>query len=92
MKQEYLPIADLLNKYQTVLDNFQFHRLCIEMIPQRKIYEKYIKGTPIYSEVEKQVRVIADYFNVAMKDAYDYYRIAGDELVSDINSLYGIIE
>jgi hypothetical protein len=89
MHKPYLPLADLLNKYQIVFNNFQFHEFCIKTVPKKKVFEKYIKGIPAFKVVEDKCKIIANYFRVSITDAYDYYKLIGDELVENIELLYG---
>jgi len=93
VKAEYAPIAEILNRYQDVLDNFQFHKFCLGIIPKRKVFLKYsnIKGTPPLKQVVEKVDIIANYFKVSRIDAYNYYSEVGDTLVKNIKTLYGIV-
>jgi len=93
MNDNYLPIAArILNQYQGSLTNQQFHQLCIALIPKRKVFLKYNIGTPLKKECKAQVKWISDYFKVSENDAYDYYTIGGEELVTNIKRLHGIVE
>jgi len=93
MHESYLPIVDYyLNVFQGCLDNKQFHQACISLIPKKKVYLKYIRSVPDKNRCKKEIRLIADYFKISDNDAYDYYVIAGDELVGNIERMYGFIE
>jgi len=93
MHEPYLPLVDVyLNKHQSVLDNFQFHKLCIALIPKKKIYMTYIKGVPPKTHCKEALKYISDYFEVSEDNAYDYYSLCGEDLVKNIKRLYGIIE
>jgi hypothetical protein len=89
MYEPYLPLVDVyINKYQGVLPDAEFHKLCLALIPKKKVFLKYVKGTPHISQCKEQVETIADYFKVSNQDAYEYYEIAGEELVDNIRSMY----
>lgn len=93
MHEAYIPIVDLyLNKYQDSLPEAEFHKLCIALIPKKKVYLKYIGGKKAMGQCKNEVKVISEYFGVNENRAFEYYEIAGDELVENIQRLYGIIE
>ncbi len=93
MNSDYLPLVDrYINRFQGSLDNEMFHKLCLALIPQRKVFLSYVKGTPLKNEVKEDLKYICQYFEVSEDEAFDYYQIAGDELVDKIKSLYGVIE
>lgn len=93
MNPNYLPLVDqVLNRYQGVLDNEMFHKLCLGLIPRQRVRLNYIKGKPLKNECEEQIKYIKDYFKVSENEAYDYYLLAGDEFVTNIKKLYGVIE
>ena len=90
MYEPYLPLVDIyINKYQGVMDDEEFHKLCIALIPKKKVFLKYVKGTPHISQCQEQVKTIAEYFKVSNQEAYEYYEIVGDELVDRILEMYG---
>jgi len=92
MYEPYIQLVDVyLNKYQACLDNFEFHKLCLSLIPKKKLYLKYIKGTPLKQECASRLKYICDYFQVSENEAYDYYLIAREPLVDNIKKMYGII-
>ena len=90
MFEPYLPLVDgYLNKFQGVMDNAEFHKLCLALVPKKKVYLKYVKGTPHITQCKEQVETISEYFKVSHQEAYEYYEIAGEELVKNINEMYG---
>ena len=91
MYDPYLPLADYLNQYQAYLDDFQFHKLCISIIPKQKVRLNYVKGVLDMKSCQDKLKYIIDYFSVSPKEAYDYYKLAGDDLVDNIRRMYGII-
>jgi hypothetical protein len=92
-KTKYLDLCDILNEHQQRWDNYQFHKFCLEVFPKSKVFFKYgdIKGKFAISEHSEEVKIIGDYFKIAPLQALDYYRLDGDELVKDIQRLYGKI-
>jgi hypothetical protein len=91
MNENYLGVVDhVLNKYQGCLDNYQFHKLCIGLIPQKKIYFQYNIAKPDKNNAKEQVKYISEYFKVSDDQAYEYYEIGGEQLVNNIKTMYGI--
>ncbi len=91
MNANYLPIVDaILNKYQGVLDDEQFHKLCIGLIPKKKIFLKYNKGKPRREECKESISYISNYFEVSDDTAFEYFELGGEKLVNDIKKLYGV--
>jgi hypothetical protein len=92
MHEPYLPIVDVyLNKFQGCLDDEQFHKLCIALIPKKKVFLKYINGVSTINECKESVEVIKDYFEISERDAFDYYQIGGEQMVEKIREMYGTI-
>lgn len=91
MYEAYLPLADYLNQQQMYLDEYSFHKLCIAIVPKKRVRFNYIKGAPDINTCKRELKYIRDYFQVSEKEAYDYYCIAGDELVENIKKMYGIV-
>lgn len=93
MNEQYLPMVDsILNKQQANLSNEEFHKLCLAIIPKKNVFLQYIKGSSKITENKEDLIYIANYFNISMNDALEYYEIAGEELVKKIKFLYGIVE
>jgi hypothetical protein len=93
MHEPYLPIVDIyLNKYQGCLSNADFHKMCLALIPKKKIYLNYVKGKPAIKECKDQLEYIVNYFKISYEEAYDYYLLGGDKIVVDIKRMYGIVE
>lgn len=93
MYEPYLPIVDTyLNRYQATMENEQFHKFCIAIIPKKKVYLKYINGSVCKKEATGQLKWIKEYFNISEDRAFEYYQIAGEELVTNIKEMYGVIE
>ena len=93
MNKNFLPLVDLiLNRHQAIATDEEFHKLCIALIPKQKLFLRYIKGTPLKNECKEQVKHIVNYFQVSEDEAFEYYQIAGEELVTNIKRLYGIVE
>jgi hypothetical protein len=91
MYEPYLPLADYLNQFQGYIDDFMFHKMCIALVPKAKVRLNYIKGTPDINVCKDKLKYITDYFSVSEKEAFDYYKLAGDDLVENIKKMYGII-
>lgn len=92
MHTDYIPLVDAyLNKFSGSLTNEEFHKLCIAIFPKKKIYFNYIRSKPDFNECKDQLKYIVEYFNISYNVAYEYYLITGDQLVTDIKRLYGII-
>lgn len=91
MYDPYLPLIDHLNRFQGVLDDYQFHKLCISLVPRNRIRMNWVKGVADMKSAKDQIKYIQDYFQVSPKEAYDYYKIAGDDLVVNIKKMYGIV-
>jgi hypothetical protein len=91
MYEPYLPLVEHLNRYQGYLDDYQFHKFCIALVPQDRIRMNYVKGVADMKSSKDKIKYIQDYFQVSPKEAYDYYKLAGDELVDSIKQMYGIV-
>jgi hypothetical protein len=91
MYEGYLPLVDHLNRLCGVLDDYQFHKLCIALVPKNRIRLNFVKGVPDMKSSKDKVKYIQDYFQVSPKEAYDYYKLAGEELVDNIKKMYGIM-
>ena len=90
MRPEYIPLVDsYLNRYAITLGDEEFHKLCIALIPKKNVYLEYIGGKESRGECRDKLKYIIDFFEVSEDQAYEYYLIAGDELVEDIKNLYG---
>ena len=91
IREEYCSIADIVNRYSSVWPAEQTHAFLLEVIPRKKCFLNYqtIKGAPPIDKIKDEVRVIADYFQISMYQAYTYYKKCGDTLVKDINKLFG---
>ena len=93
MHEPYLPLVDVyLNKYQGSMSNADFHKFCIALFPKKKIYAKYIKGIPLVNQCKEQVKIIQDHFQLSEAHAFEYYQLAGDDLVLNIKRMYGLID
>jgi hypothetical protein len=93
MIPEYLPIVEqYLNRYQGSLDNYAFHKLCIAVIPNRKVYINYSKTVPLKNVIKDDLKYIVDYFEISENQAYEYYELGGDDLVVNIKKLHGVVE
>jgi hypothetical protein len=90
----YIPLVDIyLNKYQGCLDDKEFHKFCIAMIPKKKVNLKNdILLKPDRKNCKEQLKYIMDYFEVNENRAYEFYDMIGEELVDDIKRAHGIIE
>lgn len=90
-REEYLPIAQILNQFQDTWSNELFHAFCLEVVPKKKIFLDYkaINAKPPRKQVADKVKIVAKYFEISDRDAYDWYSKCGEELVEDIESLYG---
>jgi hypothetical protein len=92
LHEPYIPLVDCyLNKLHGSLTNEEFHKLCIAIFPQKKIYFNFSKTKPDINSCKDQLKYISEYFNISYNDAYEYYLISGDSIVTDIKRLYGII-
>jgi hypothetical protein len=93
MHSPYLPIVDVyLNRFQASMGDEEFHKLCLAIFPKKKVYLKYVGGKPTKDECKTQLKYIIDYFEVSEDEAFEYYEIAGDELITNIKMMYGIME
>ena len=92
MHEAYLPIVDVyINKFQGCLNDADFHKLCIAIIPKKKVFLKYVSGTPSMNECKEQVKLIKEYFEISSKEAYEFYQIGGDEMANKIKEMYGTV-
>jgi len=95
----YLKIVDILNRYQGVLDNHEFHKFAMSLITT-KIKFFIPKGTtlsfkPKMNEVEDELEHIIEFFKVSKEEAYSYYTVLEPKerkkFLENLKSFYGII-
>lgn len=93
-RTEYHMVVDILNKFQGTLDEFEFHRLAMCLINTRKAFTMnkgaQITYTTDINQVKEQVETIGEYFMISPREAHEYYKIGGEDLVRDIRILNGI--
>jgi hypothetical protein len=91
-REEYLPIAQVLNQYQDVWSNELFHEFCIEAIPRKKVFLDYkaVNAKAPRKQVEGKVKIIAKYFEISDREAYEWFTRCGVELVENIEYIYGL--
>jgi hypothetical protein len=96
----YLSFCDTLNKYMQALDKYEFHQMAIIMCPDVKEFKMFL-GTkvnikPNKDEIKDKLDWIKKYFKVSEDRAYEYYTVLGkergDELITNIRYLFGIVE
>ncbi len=80
----YLPIVNEINKYNVPKEtHFRYFQ---SIFPKRKQYFKYISKSKDLNQEEKQL--IAQYFNVGLKDAERYINLLEEDQIQQILNVY----
>ena len=100
VKPEYIKIAAMLNKYQGVLDKYEFHRMAMSFVTHKKKFFVSAGSSPFFKipikEIREELVYIADHFNITLNDAYNHYMTLNEqereEIIKKIKLLQGIVE
>jgi len=81
MKQEYLDIVNLIQKYQNLPAKAIYKFYC-DVLPKQKTYFKYIKASG--KQDNETIKYIAEYFSCSQREAKDYIDILDTNQISII--------
>jgi len=84
MSEVFVPIVNEVNRYD--LPKSAHYRYFSSILPKRKMYFKYIAKKKDLSLADKTV--IANYFEVGLKDAERYIQILDEKEVNDILEIF----
>jgi hypothetical protein len=84
MSEVFLPFVNEINKYQVPKEIH--YKYLFSILPKRKQFFKYIKSTKDLSLQEK--KILANYFNIGMKEAEEYIQILDDSQIKEILEIY----
>jgi len=89
MEMDYVEIISDIQTYR--LPNEMYELLMREIIPKRKVYNKYLKGKSEGKNVD--VDILAEHLKVSRREAFDYYESLKErgelKQVEEIKKLYG---
>jgi len=92
MNVVYSPIVNFIQKFSSIPDRLHYMFLA-NIIPRKKQYSKYIKGSKETKYEKWLIDLIAKHFNISKKESIDYLEIyyAHDkEELKNICQMYGI--
>jgi hypothetical protein len=88
MSPDYTGIVDMLQRYtgdlnQETVFNFYYH-----LLPKKKMYFKYIKGTKTEKDDQK-IEMLSRYFECSLSQAAEYMNLLSPESTEEILNKYG---
>jgi hypothetical protein len=87
MNEDYCEIVNMLNEYQGTLTKEMMYKMLVELIPQGKTYDQYIKTS---KEIDDEdVKFVSMYYEVGFKTARDYIKLCGKDWSRDIQKKFG---
>lgn len=89
MEMGYVDLVDYIQTYK--LPDEMYERLMRDLVPKKKIYNKYMKGK---SEGKNQdVDILAEHLKISRREAFDYYETLKEKgelkQLENIKKLYG---
>lgn len=89
MEMNYVDLVDYIQMYK--LPDEMYERLMRDLVPKKKIYNKYMKGK---SEGKNQdVDILAEHLKISRREAFDYYESLKEKgelkQLENIKKLYG---
>lgn len=97
MNSDYLPVVNEIQKYWGQLTNREVYLFYSQILPKKKQFNKYIKGTSD-SGYEDWVReLVANHYQVSLKEAEDilqiyYTKSNGKQELRELLQGYGVDE
>ena len=93
MNMDLIEIVDMFQQYTIgELDRKHVYQLYQELLPKRKMYNKYIKGKDSGKYNKELLEFVAKHYEVSIREATEYVAMLLDidkELVIDILRKYG---
>jgi len=93
MNMDLIEIVDMFQQYTIgELDRKHVYQLYQELLPKRKMYNKYIKGKDSDKYNKELLEFVAKHYQVSIREATEYVAMLLDidkELVIDILRKYG---
>lgn len=84
MSEVFIPIVNEINGVQVPKDvHFKY---MFSILPKRKQFFSYIKAKKDLSIQEK--KILANYFNIGMKEADEYIRLLDESQIKEILEIY----
>lgn len=88
MKEDDIPICNLINKYTGTLSKKQMYQLLGYVIPRDSGFHKWIKKSSNNNNSD-DVNYISKYYECSLSEANDYISIMGEDWVQQIKSKFG---
>ena len=81
MKEEYIEVANAVQKYNlTPKSVYDFY---LEMIPKRKVFLKYIKGSKKWDD--SKLEFLSQYLECSQREAKDFIDLVDKEDIAELN-------
>lgn len=95
MDKEYINEISIISKYLNIIPNKQFYKICCDIIPYNKNFNKWIKSKKLNINNEA-LKFISKYYEISLSNAYDYYNLmlSTNNLneIKNILSKYGLTD
>jgi len=94
----YLKVSDILNRYQGVLDNYEFHKFAMLLIPTKRTFKRNYNpfSKPLLKEIKEDLVYISRYFETTERESYEYYITIPEnerpEFIKKLKKIYGIVK
>ena len=81
MKEEYIEVANAVQKYNlTPKSIYEFY---LEMIPKRKVFLKYLKGSKKWDT--SKLEFLSQYLECSQREAKDFIDLIDKEDIAELN-------
>lgn len=87
MNPNYAPVVNAIQKYTGMTDRAHYLFLT-KMLPKKKQYNKYIKGSKDDAYADWMIDVIVKKYNVSKKEAIEYLEIYHVQNKSELRSIF----
>lgn len=89
MKEEDIPICNIINKYAANMTKENLYRLLLCVIDKDYKFYPWIKSQKV--ESNDNIDIVAKYFECSKKEADEYINILGNEWAKSISDKYGTL-
>lgn len=83
MNAKYIDEVSIISKYINIIPNKQFYKVCCDIIPYDKMFNKWIKSKKRKFNIEL-INYISRYYEVGMADATEYCELMFDKNINNI--------
>lgn len=93
MDKECINEISIISKYLNIIPNREFYKVCCDIIPYNKNFNRWIKSKKININ-DEILKFISKYYEISLSDACDYYHLMANSNnlneVKNILSKYGL--